>query len=43
MQKDMHYYGTYTLARTAGITPEVAEIIATASQFVDDNVEDGSI
>ncbi|WP_290921167.1 DUF6765 family protein [Halodesulfovibrio sp.] len=37
MQIDMHYYGTYTLARVAGLTPETAELIATASQFVDDN------
>ncbi|OEU69600.1 MAG: hypothetical protein BA863_11875 [Desulfovibrio sp. S3730MH75] len=37
MQKDMHYYGTYAIARAAGILPEAAQIIASASQFVDDN------
>ncbi|HAS89705.1 MAG TPA: hypothetical protein DCS48_10440 [Desulfovibrio sp.] len=37
MQKDMHYYGTYALARAAGIKPEDAQIIASAAQFVDDN------
>ncbi|SDL64941.1 hypothetical protein SAMN05660337_3500 [Maridesulfovibrio ferrireducens] len=37
MQKDMHYYGTYAIARAAGIKPEAAQKIASASQFVDDN------
>ena len=37
MQKDMHYYGTYAMARTAGLKPEVCQTIATAAQFVDDN------
>lgn len=37
MQIDMHYYGTYTLARVAGLDQETAELIANASQFVDDN------
>ncbi|SDH71110.1 DUF6765 family protein [Propionivibrio dicarboxylicus] len=36
MQTDMHYYGTYALARAAGIKPEAAMIIATAAQYVDD-------
>lgn len=39
MQIDMHYYGVYTLARMAGIKPEAAKIIATASQYVDNAVE----
>lgn len=43
MQIDMHYYGTYTLARVAGLTQETAELIATASQFVDDNIDSSSI
>ncbi|MCT4535454.1 DUF6765 family protein [Halodesulfovibrio sp.] len=43
MQIDMHYYGTYTLARAAGLNQETAELVATASQFVDDNVESSSI
>ena len=37
MKIDMHYYGVYVLARAAGVNREAAEIIATASQFVDDN------
>lgn len=37
MQLDMHYYGTYAMARTAGLKPSACEIIATAAQFVDDN------
>ena len=36
MQIDMHYYGTYALAMTAGINPEFAQKIATSAQFVDD-------
>ncbi len=39
MQIDMHYYGTYVLARAAGINEAAAWVIATASQFVDDSVE----
>ncbi len=37
MQLDMHYYGTYAMARMAGLKEEACEIIATAAQFVDDN------
>lgn len=37
MQLDMHYYGTYAMARAAGIDAEHAQVIATAAQFVDDN------
>ncbi|EGB16474.1 hypothetical protein DND132_3271 [Pseudodesulfovibrio mercurii] len=36
MQKDMHFYGTYAVARIAGFAPEEARIVATADQFVDD-------
>lgn len=39
MQKDMHYCGTYAIARAAGIKPHQAQIIASASQFVDDNAK----
>ncbi|CCO22628.1 DUF6765 family protein [Maridesulfovibrio hydrothermalis] len=39
MQKDMHYYGTYALARAAGILQDPAQKIASASQFVDDNAK----
>ena len=37
MQIDMHYYGTYAMARAAGLAPEDCRVIATAAQFVDDN------
>jgi hypothetical protein len=37
MQLDMHFYGTYAMARAAGIKPEFAEVIATAAQYVDDS------
>ena len=37
MQVDMHYYATDALARAGGFTREHSRIIATASQFVDDN------
>ncbi|WP_179402630.1 DUF6765 family protein [Burkholderia guangdongensis] len=41
MQRDMHYYGTYAMAAAAGIPKEDAEIVAHASQNVDDqNDED---
>ena len=38
MQTDMHFYGTYTLARMAGFPPEDALTIATAAQFVDNAI-----
>lgn len=43
MQEDMHYYGTYAMARAAGINAKTAKIIATAAQFVDDNANKESI
>jgi hypothetical protein len=43
MQIDMHYYGTYAMARAAGLTSEASKIIATAAQFVDDNVNKETI
>ena len=43
MQIDMHYYGTYAMARAAGLKKDAAKIIATAAQFVDDNAEKESI
>jgi hypothetical protein len=36
MQIDMHFYGTYAIARAAGLPPQVAKTVATAAQFVDD-------
>ena len=37
MQVDMHYYGTYAMARAAGLNDEACRIVATAAEFVDDN------
>lgn len=37
MQLDMHYYGTYAIARSAGLRQDVATAVATAAQFVDDS------
>ena len=37
MQVDMHYYGTYAMARAAGLSAADCHIIAIAAQFVDDN------
>lgn len=36
MKKDMHYYGTFAMARAAGIAKEPAQVIATAAQYVDE-------
>ena len=43
MQKDMHYFGTYAMARAAGLAPKVCQTIATAAEFVDDNGKRESI
>ena len=43
MQEDMHYYGTYAMARAAGIKSEAAYIIAYSAQFVDDNVAENAL
>lgn len=37
MQTDMHYYGTYAIARSAGLHPDAARVIAEASEYVDDS------
>ena len=37
MDIDMHYYGTFALARAAGLDRNVAVRIATAAEFVDDS------
>lgn len=39
MDIDMHYHGTFALARAAGLKREVAETIAYAAQFVDDSTD----
>ena len=43
MHIDMHYYGTYALARLAGIAEKPALTVATAAQFVDDSNESKQI
>ena len=43
MQLDMHYYGTYAMARAAGINSNASATIATAAQFVDDNTAQSHI
>ena len=43
MQKDMHFYAIYALARAAGIKDSVANTVAYASQFVDDAVDQGVV
>jgi len=43
MQKDMHYYAVYVLARAAGVNPDAARTIATSSQFVDDCPENFTV
>jgi len=43
MQLDMHFYGVYALARAVGIKPKTARLIAYASQFVDDAIDDEAI
>lgn len=43
MQIDMHYYGTYAMARAAGLSREAAGVVATAAQYVDDNVQNDPV
>ena len=43
MQKDMHYFGVYALARAAGMKANAAEVMATASQYVDDAIWDKEV
>jgi len=43
MQVDMHYYGTYAMARAAGLNRGASNTIATAAQFVDDNAHKESV
>ena len=42
MQSDMHFYGTYVMARAAGIPARDAETIAYSAQFVDDSTSQDS-
>ena len=39
MQKDVHFYLTYTLSRYVGVSPEESEKIAWADQYTDDLTE----
>ncbi len=44
MQEDMHYYGTYAMARAAGLEVKHAKIVAYAAQYVDDsNANDSEV
>ena len=43
MQMDMHYYGVYAMARAAGMRVGPAEIVATASEYVDDAIWDREV
>ena len=43
MHSDIHYYGTYAVARAAGLRREICQTIATAAQFVDANDKDFNI
>ena len=43
MQVDMHYYGTYAMARAAGLKKEACEIIARSAEYVDDNAHSGHL
>ncbi|KAF3981591.1 MAG: hypothetical protein HFP78_06360 [Methylococcales symbiont of Hymedesmia sp. n. MRB-2018] len=42
MQEDMHYYGTYAMARAAGLKVKDAQVIAYAAQYVDDSTTNDS-
>lgn len=37
MQIDMHYFGTYSMARAAGFDADTARTIATSAEYVDDS------
>lgn len=42
MQEDMHYYGTYAMARAAGMEAKHAKIVAYSAQYIDDSTENDS-
>jgi len=42
MQEDMHYYGTYAMARAAGLQVKYAKTVAYAAQYVDDSTANDS-
>ena len=43
MHRDIHYFGTYAMARAAGLQADICQTIATAAEFVDDNKENKAI
>ena len=43
MQIDFHHAATYAIARIAGFEPQDAEVVAHASQYVDDSTTSGFI
>ena len=43
MQSDMHYYGTYALARAAGLKRKIAQVVASAAEYVDDATESDGV
>jgi hypothetical protein len=43
MRIDFHFYTIYTLARTVGFSPANANVIAYASQYTDDEVNENTI
>lgn len=43
MHKDMHYAGTYALAKLAGLPDDTALKIGVSAQFVDDSADDTAI
>ena len=43
MQIDFHHATTYVLARLAGFSHDEADVVAHASQYVDDATEDGAL
>lgn len=42
MQLDMHYYGTYAMARAAGLPVKCAQVVAYTAQYVDDSTANDS-
>jgi hypothetical protein len=43
MRLDFHYYTIYALARAAGFSPDKAYVVAYASQYTDDEVNENTI
>jgi len=43
MELDIHFYGIYSLARSAGCNPDSAHTIAYSAQFINDAIDDRGI